>query len=171
MRQFLLAAALMLPVAAAAVQPDEMLADPGLEARARALSKELRCVVCQGESIDDSNADIARDLRLLVRERLLAGDSDDAVLDFVVERYGEFVLFRPPFTPGNAALWLAGPVLLLIGGTTALIFVRGRARAAPPPPPPLTEAESIRLRELTGTARPADTSEETRIPCPPTPPT
>jgi cytochrome c-type biogenesis protein CcmH len=130
----LLAAGLLALAAgtAAAVQPDEILDDPGQEARARAITKELRCVVCQSESIDESNADIARDLRLLVRERIVAGDTNDEVLDFVVDRYGEFVLFRPPFTPGNAALWLSGPLLVLVGGALAFAFVRRRSRAAPP---------------------------------------
>jgi cytochrome c-type biogenesis protein CcmH len=143
----LLAAALLclLPLAAGAVQPGEMLADPVEEARARAITKELRCVVCQSESIDDSNADIARDLRLLVRERITAGDSDDEVRAFVVDRYGEFVLFRPPFTLGNAALWFSGPVLLLAGGAIAFGFVRRRARAPAEPPPPLSAEEKARL--------------------------
>jgi cytochrome c-type biogenesis protein CcmH len=146
-----LALVLWLAVApAGAVQPDELLPDPALEARARAITAELRCPVCQSESIDDSNADIARDLRLLVRERIVAGDSDAEVLDFVVDRYGEFVLFRPPFTWGNAALWLAGPALLLVGGGLAFGFIRRRARATPPPRPPLTPEEEARLDEVTG---------------------
>ena len=119
---------------------------------------ELRCVVCQSESIDDSNADIARDLRLLVRERIVAGDTDTQVQAFVVDRYGEFVLFRPPFTARNAALWLAGPVLLLAGGGIAFAFIRRRAAAPPPPRPPLTPEEEARLSRadragLTGPAR------------------
>ncbi len=151
MRRVLLVLALLLaPLAAPAIQPDEVLDDPALEARAREITRELRCVVCQSESIDDSNAEIARDLRLLVRERIMAGDSDREVLDFVVARYGEFVLFRPPFTRANAALWLSGPVFLLLGGGLALAFVRRRARATPPPRQPLSEAERTRLRELTG---------------------
>jgi cytochrome c-type biogenesis protein CcmH len=132
-----------------AVQPDEILPDPALEARARDITKELRCVVCQSESIDDSNADIARDLRLLVRERIVAGDTDAEVRAFVVDRYGEFVLFRPPFTAGNAALWLAGPALLLVGGGIAFAFIRRRAgAAAPPQPAPLTPDERRRLDGL-----------------------
>ena len=106
--------------------------------------------VCQSESIDESNADIARDLRLLVRERIVAGDSDAEVLAFVVDRYGEFVLFRPPFTCGNAPLWLAGPACLLFGGGLAFAFIRRRARAGPPPRPPLTPEEEARLDALTG---------------------
>lgn len=149
-----LALALLLPGSAGAVQPDEILSDPALEARARTLSKDLRCVVCQGESIDDSNADIARDLRLLVRERLEAGDSDSEVLEFVVARYGEFVLFRPAFTLGNAVLWLAGPVLLLVGGGLAFAFVRRNARTAPPAAPPLSPEEQARLQAIVAATAP-----------------
>lgn len=155
LRILVLALALLVPGHAGAVRPDEILSDPALEARARALSKELRCVVCQGETIDDSNADIARDLRLLVRERLVAGDSDTEVLDFLVSRYGEFVLFRPAFTLGNAVLWLAGPVLLLIGGGLAFVFVRRTARTPATVPPPLSPEEQARLRAIvTETAPP-----------------
>jgi cytochrome c-type biogenesis protein CcmH len=147
-RALLLALALAGP--ALAVQPDEILPDPVLEARARAITSELRCVVCQSESIDDSNADIARDLRLLVRERIVAGDSDAEVVAFVVDRYGEFVLFRPPFTVRNAALWLAGPLLLLVGGGLAFAFIRRKAAAPEPARPPLSPEEAARLRDLTG---------------------
>jgi cytochrome c-type biogenesis protein CcmH len=147
-RALLLALALAGP--ALAVQPDEILPDPALEARARAITRELRCVVCQSESIDDSNAEIARDLRLLVRERIVAGDSDAEVVDFVVDRYGEFVLFRPPFNARNAALWLAGPLLLLVGGGIAFAFVRRKSAAPEPARPPLTPEEEKRLRNLTG---------------------
>jgi cytochrome c-type biogenesis protein CcmH len=142
--------ALALAAPALAVQPDEILPDPGLEARARAITSELRCVVCQAESIDDSNADIARDLRLLVRERIVAGDTDKEVVDFVVARYGEFVLFRPPFNARNAALWLAGPALLLIGGGIAFAFIRRRSALPEPARPPLTPEEEARLRDLAG---------------------
>jgi cytochrome c-type biogenesis protein CcmH len=148
-RRALLALALVFaPLAAAAVQPDEILPDAAQEARARAITKELRCVVCQSESIDDSNAEIARDLRLLVRERIVAGDTDAEVIDFVVARYGEFVLFRPPFTAANAALWLSGPALLLLGGGLAFAFVRRRARSAPSAPPPLSPEERARLEPI-----------------------
>jgi cytochrome c-type biogenesis protein CcmH len=151
MRRLALALALCLaPLMAAAVQPDEILPDPALEARARAITKELRCVVCQSESIDDSNAGIARDLRLLVRERIMAGDSDAEVIDFVVDRYGEFVLFRPPFTAGNALLWLSGPLLLLLGGGLAYAFIRRGARSPAVPAQPLTPEEEARLRDLGG---------------------
>ena len=116
--------ALAAPVAA--VQPDEMLADPGLEARAREISRAVRCPVCQGESIDDSNARISRDLRIIIRERLVAGDSDAEVLEFLVARYGEFVLFDPPKRGVNLVLWLAGPAMLLGGGAIAVTAIRRR---------------------------------------------
>lgn len=112
-----------------AVQPDEILPDPALEARARELSKGLRCLVCRNENIDDSHADLARDLRLLVRERLVAGDSDEQVMEFVVTRYGEFVLLKPITTGANMLLWAAGPLMLLIGAGMGLVYVRRRARA------------------------------------------
>jgi cytochrome c-type biogenesis protein CcmH len=147
-RALLVLALCLAPFAALAVQPDEMLPDPAREARARAITRELRCVVCQSESIDESNAEIARDLRLLVRERITAGDSDEEVLAFVVDRYGEFVLFRPPFTWRNAALWLSGPAILLVGGAIAFGFIRRRARAAPPTPAPLSPEEEARLAAL-----------------------
>lgn len=120
---------LMLATPAMAVQPDEILADPVMEARARDLSKGLRCLVCRNENIDDSNAELARDLRLLVRERLVAGDTDQEVEDFVVDRYGEYVLLKPVFSLSNAMLWLAGPVLLIIGGWISLVFIRRRSVA------------------------------------------
>ncbi|MFO1128186.1 MAG: cytochrome c-type biogenesis protein [Rhodospirillales bacterium] len=144
------------PWAARAVQPDEMLADPALEARAREVSRELRCVVCQNESIDDSNAELAHDLRLLVRERIAAGDSDKQVIDYVVSRYGDFVLLRPPFKPTTWALWF-GPAVVLAGGALVLaLYMRRRSRAdaatgaevgaaAGAPPPPLTAEEEARL--------------------------
>jgi cytochrome c-type biogenesis protein CcmH len=137
---------LCLAAPAMAVQPDEVLPDAGLEARARALSRDLRCVQCQSESIDDSNASIARDLRLLVRERLVAGDTDAQVLAYLVDRYGEFVLLNPPVRGVNWLLWLAGPAMLLAGGAIALSATRQRAE----PAADLTEAEQARLRELTG---------------------
>ncbi|MFD2237062.1 cytochrome c-type biogenesis protein [Aureimonas populi] len=136
-----LLALLCLPVPAAlAVQPDEVLADPALEARARQLSAELRCMVCQNQSIDDSDAPLARDLRLLVRERLVAGDSDEDVVDYLVARYGEFVLLRPRFGPQTLALW-GLPVLILIGGGAYLLL---RSRNAPPRPPAVLTAEEER---------------------------
>jgi len=131
-----------------AVQPEEILDDPALEARARDLSKELRCLVCRNESIDDSNAALAKDLRLLVRERLVAGDTDEETMDYIVERYGEFVLLRPPLNAGNLALWLSGPVLLIIGGATAFVYMR-RKPAVAAAPGGLSEEEARRLKELT----------------------
>lgn len=127
-----------------AVQPDEMLADPALEARARAISHDIRCPVCQGETIDDSNAPIARDLRLIIRERLVAGDSDAAVVDYIVARYGEGVLFNPPAKGVNLVLWLAGPALLLAG--VAVAVTAGRRRMAPEVS--LTAEEEARLKEI-----------------------
>lgn len=145
------AIALCLAMAAAkpalAVQPDEMLADPALEARARALSQELRCLVCQNQSIDDSDAALARDLRILLRERLKSGDSDRQVLDFLVERYGEFVLLRPPVNWHTILLWLAPPLLLLTGA--AAVFAAARRRAKPGlAETPLTPEEKARLRRV-----------------------
>ena len=131
---------------AGAVEPDEVLADPGLEARARVLSRELRCVVCRTETIDDSDASIARDLRILLRERLVAGDSDTQVMAFMVARYGDYVLLRPPARGANLVLWLAGPVLLLIGGGIAVVYLRRRRGAAPVAA--LTPAEERRLDEI-----------------------
>ncbi|MEM7267902.1 MAG: cytochrome c-type biogenesis protein [Pseudomonadota bacterium] len=133
---------------ALAVQPDEILDDPAQESRAREISKELRCLVCRNESIDDSHASLARDLRLLVRERIVAGDNDDEVIEYVVARYGEFVLLRPPFNAGNLAIWLAGPVLLILGGFTAWRFMSGSAKPAAAPTG-LTEEEARRVDELT----------------------
>jgi cytochrome c-type biogenesis protein CcmH len=131
-----------------AVQPDEILKDPVLEARARHISQELRCLVCQNQSIDDSNAELARDLRVIVRERLTAGDSDQAVLAFVEKRYGEFVLLRPRLRPHTALLWLA-PFLLLLG-VAVVLFRRARSRPASQAAAyaPLTPAEQRRLDEL-----------------------
>ncbi|MDO8882353.1 MAG: cytochrome c-type biogenesis protein [Pseudotabrizicola sp.] len=130
-----------------AVQPDEVLADAGLEARARAISRNLRCPVCQGESIDDSNAPISRDLRLVVRERIMAGDTDAQVVDFVVSRYGEFVLFSPKAEGANLILWLAGPGLLLVGGIGAFAYIRKRGRGVVPAEA-LSADEQSRLRDL-----------------------
>jgi cytochrome c-type biogenesis protein CcmH len=148
MRLILLSFLLLLATPVQAVQPDEILADPALEARARAISKELRCLVCQNEAIDDSNADLARDLRLLVRERLTAGDSDAEVLDYLVERYGEFVLLKPKFSVANAALWLTGPVTFLIGLGIAVAYLRRRRPRAAAIEAPLSDAERRRLDEI-----------------------
>jgi cytochrome c-type biogenesis protein CcmH len=133
-----------------AVQPDEMLPDPRLEARARVLSRELRCMVCQNQSIDDSDAPLAPDLRLLVRERLRAGDSDQNVLDFLVARYGEFVLLRPRLQWHTALLWLT-PMLLLIGGGIALVSLAGRHKYAAEPAG-LSPEEEASVARLTAVA-------------------
>jgi cytochrome c-type biogenesis protein CcmH len=133
--------------AAAGPNPSEMLDDPVLEQRARELSKELRCVVCQNEAIDASNAPLAADMRRLVRERLVAGDSDEEVLAFLTARYGDFVLFRPPLDTRTLILW-ASPVLLVgAGGVGALVYLR-RRRTAPQVPPPLTPEEQAALDRL-----------------------
>lgn len=129
-----------------AVEPDEILDDPALEERARELSKGLRCLVCRNESIDESNADLAKDMRILVRERLTAGDTDAQVIEFLVERYGEFVLLSPTARGANLALWLAGPVLFLLGSGIAIAYLR--RRATPTAPEALSEAERARLEEL-----------------------
>lgn len=141
-----LLAALAAP--ALAVQPDEVLPDPALEARARALSQKLRCPICQGENIDESNAAISRDLRLYVRERLVEGDSDAEVLDNVADRFGEFVLFEPRATGGNLLLWLAGPIMALIALLVAWGFLRARARAEAPVTQALSKDERARLDEI-----------------------
>jgi cytochrome c-type biogenesis protein CcmH len=134
---------------AGAVQPDEVLQDQALEARARALSAGLRCLVCQNQSIDDSDAPLAKDLRILVRERLKAGDSDEEIIDFVVARYGEFVLLKPRFTPHNWVLWLATP-LVLLGAFAALVIAYRRRGSMGGTPKPLTAAEKRRLKRLMG---------------------
>jgi cytochrome c-type biogenesis protein CcmH len=138
---------MLLAAPAFAVQPDEILPDPALEARARDISSGLRCLVCRNESIDESNADLARDLRLLVRERLVAGDSDEEVLDFVVDRYGEYVLLRPTLTGSNLILWIAAPAMLLVGVCIAVVYLRRRETAAPAAGD-LSEAEKARLAEI-----------------------
>ncbi|MDJ0860339.1 MAG: cytochrome c-type biogenesis protein CcmH [Dinoroseobacter sp.] len=129
-RGVILAAALTVASAVPvwAVQPDEILDDPVLEDRAREISKELRCVVCQNEPIDSSNAGVARDLRLLVRERLVAGDSDEEVVDFVVARYGDYVLFRPPFKPTTYALWIGPFVIMGLGALGVAVMLVRRPR-------------------------------------------
>ncbi|GLK75977.1 hypothetical protein GCM10008171_12310 [Methylopila jiangsuensis] len=149
MRRAALAAALTLaaPAAAFAVQPGEELSDPAQEARARALSAELRCMVCQNQSIDDSDAPLAKDLRVLVRERISAGDSDKDVISFLTARYGDFVLLRPRFTWETALLWLFAPAVLLAGLLGYLVFVV-RARRVEVAGAGLTEAERARLEAL-----------------------
>ncbi|MGD2025447.1 MAG: cytochrome c-type biogenesis protein CcmH [Methyloceanibacter sp.] len=141
------AAFILAAPSAHAVQPDEVLKDPALEERARALSAGLRCLVCQNQSIDDSDAPLAKDLRVLVRERLLAGDNDEEIIAFVVSRYGEFVLLKPRFTPYTWVLWLATPLLLIlaIGGILYAYIRRATATATPSA---LTESEQAQLNRL-----------------------
>lgn len=138
---------LMLATPVMAVEPDEILDDPAMELRAREISKGLRCLVCRNENIDDSNADLARDLRLLVRERLLVGDTDQEVEDFVVDRFGEYVLLKPIFSVSNALLWFAGPVLLIVGGWISLVFIRRRSVVAGPVDG-LSDEEQTKLDKL-----------------------
>jgi cytochrome c-type biogenesis protein CcmH len=148
-RQLLLATALLIAVGGAtawAVEPSERLADPVLEARARAISEELRCLVCQNESIDESNADLAHDLRLLVRKRLVAGDTDRQVLDYIVARYGVFVLLDPPFEPVTWLLWLTPPLLVL--GAGGVLLLRARRRRPDAVTPDLTRDERARAAAL-----------------------
>ena len=145
-RLVLLAALLLAGPTLAATSPDEMLRDPALEARARAIGQELRCLVCQNQSIDDSDADLARDLRRLVRERLVAGDSDQAVLDYIHARYGDFVLLRPPVKPVTWLLWFGPAALLLLGCGLVLAFYRGRR--AVEATPELDSGERARLEKL-----------------------
>jgi cytochrome c-type biogenesis protein CcmH len=132
----------------AAVQPDEVLDNAALELRARALSADLRCPVCRNESIDESSADIARDLRLMLRERLVAGDSDAQAMQFLVDRYGEYILLNPRVEGANILLWFAAPIMLFLTATIALITIRGRSRAAVPAA--LDAAEQKRLDEIMG---------------------
>jgi len=145
----IVALVLLAAPAAHAVQPDEIMSDPVKEARARELSRELRCMVCQNQSIDDSDAPLARDLRLLVRERIAAGDSNSQVLDFLVARYGEFVLLKPRFERQTMLLWLLAPLLLAGGGFALWRQNRHRAQeGADVPTPPLTPDEQARLAAL-----------------------
>lgn len=146
MKRLLLILCLILAAPAWAVQPDEVLDDPVLESRARDISAGLRCPVCQSESIDESNATLSRDLRLLVRERLVAGDTDQEAIDYIVARYGEFVLLRPDVRGANLVLWLAAPGLLLIGLVIGWSTIR--RRSAKPPSDTLDAAEKARLDEI-----------------------
>ena len=131
-----------------AVEPDEILANPALEARARDLSKGLRCLVCQNESIDESNASLARDLRILLRERLVAGDSDAAAVDFIVDRYGEYVLLQPRANGSTLLLWASGPLMLLLAGGMGIIYLRGRAMGSTTDDTGLSDAEKTRLAQI-----------------------
>ena len=145
-RLSLFLAAIMAPLPAFAVNPDEVLRDPALEARARTISSELRCMVCQNQSIDDSNADLARDLRLLVRKRLGDGDTDQQVLDYIVSRYGEFVLLKPRFTEKTLVLWGAPIVLFVVGGFALVVYAR--RRVGKPTGKPLTPEEEAQLHNI-----------------------
>ncbi len=149
LRRIVLLLALLLAAlpARAAIGPDEILPDPAMEARAREITKQLRCLVCQNQSIDDSNAPLARDLRLLVRERLKAGDSDAATLAYVVARYGDFVLLRPPVKATTWLLWF-GPLALLLGAALFLSLRTRRKSTAPAAPAPLSEDEQKKLAAL-----------------------
>lgn len=145
---------LLLAAPAWAVQPDEVLADPVLEARARVISKDLRCLVCRNENIDDSHADLARDLRLLVRERLLAGDTNQEVLDYIAyggegfAGFGEYVLLNPGLRGSGLILWLAGPGLLVAGAGIAFVYLRRRRAAPEPGAESLSDAEKARLGQI-----------------------
>ncbi len=146
-RRFIMVLAILFAAAPAfAVNPDEVLADPALEARARAISAELRCMVCQNQSIDDSNAELAKDLRLLVRKRVTDGDSDSQVMDYIVSRYGEFVLLKPRFEMKTMLLWGAPLLLFVVGGIALAVFAR--RRAGKPTGSALTAEEQARLTEL-----------------------
>ena len=142
-----LAAPLLAPLSAGpahAVLPDEVLDDPVLEARAREITKDLRCVVCRNENVDSSDADVARDIRLMVRERLVAGDSDEEAIQYMVDRFGEFILLNPRASGSNLVLWLAAPFLLLAGLGIAIMALRQRRAANAP----LTAEEELRLRQI-----------------------
>ena len=152
-RALLLVLALLVSAPAFAVEPDEMLADPALEARARDISRDMRCLVCQNESIDDSNADLARDLRLLVRERLMAGDSDEQVMAYVAARYGDFVLLDPPVKPKTWALWFGPGLLLLVAGFGVFHYLRRRQTVSAPAP-----LDAVERRRLDALLRDDETS-------------
>ena len=146
LRALLTAAFVLAAAAAGAVQPDEVMKDPALEARARALSAELRCMVCQNQSIDDSDAPLARDIRLLIRERIAEGETNDALRAFLVSRYGDFILLKPPFKAETLLLWLSGPLTLALGALW-IYFAMRRARE---PTPALSAEEEKRLAEIEG---------------------
>ncbi|WP_436003282.1 cytochrome c-type biogenesis protein [Rhizobium sp. LjRoot30] len=147
-RAFVVVLLFLAAAPAFAVNPDEIIADPALEARARNLSAQLRCMVCQNQSIDDSNAELARDLRLLVRERIRDGDSDEQVIEYVVSRYGEFVLLKPRFSAKTYILWATPLILLAIGATAMIVYARGRT--AKPTGRKLSEEEQAALDRLLG---------------------
>ena len=148
MRRLLVALAFLFPLLAApsfAVEPDEVMKDPALEARARALSEQLRCMVCQNQSIDDSEAPLARDIRILIRQRIAQGESNETVRSFLVSRYGDFILLKPPFKPETWLLWLSAPLTLGVG-LAAVLFARRRAPGATPA---LTAEEEAQLAAIT----------------------
>lgn len=146
MRSLWAAALLLLATSAAAVLPSEQLSNPVLEARARAISAQIRCVVCQNQSIDDSDAPLAHDLRVIVRERLTAGDSDARAIQYLVDRYGHYVLLKPPFEPATLALWLAPALLLVAGGAGIAVMVQRKHAAAPTPD--LSDGEQAEVARL-----------------------
>jgi cytochrome c-type biogenesis protein CcmH len=141
-----LLALILLAPAAFAVEPSERLADPALEARARTLSEQLRCLVCQNETIDESGAPLAHDLRVLLRERIAAGDSDAQAVKYLTDRYGDFVLLKPPVVPATYVLWFGPIAVLLLAGGGALLYLRRRRAATPVPP--LSAAEQRRIERL-----------------------
>ncbi|MGA2493593.1 MAG: cytochrome c-type biogenesis protein [Roseiarcus sp.] len=145
LRALLALAFLLVAAVAGAVQPDEVMKDPAQEARARTLSAELRCLVCQNQSIDDSDAPLARDIRLLIRDRIGQGESNDAVRAFLVSRYGNFILLKPPFELSTVLLWLSGPLTLALGGLGIWWAAMRRARE---PTPALSAEEEARLAAL-----------------------
>ncbi|OSQ29428.1 cytochrome c-type biogenesis protein [Thalassospira sp. MCCC 1A03138] len=138
---------------ALAVNPDEMLSNPKLEERARDISQGLRCLVCQNQSIDDSDADLARDLRILVRERLVAGDTNEEVVDYIVERYGDYVLLNPPLKPETYILWISPAVLAFLALIAVIAFYRRKQREDGAGPKSLSNQEQKRLDEILGTSQ------------------
>lgn len=148
LRIILVGLAISLASPALSVQPDEILDDPVLESRARDISAGLRCLVCRNESIDESNADLARDMRILVRERLVAGDSNTEAVEFIVERYGEYVLLRPTTDGANVILWIAAPVLFILALGGAGLYLRQRANAPEPEKDKLSAEDQARLKKL-----------------------
>ena len=150
--------ALMISLPALAVEPSEMLKDPALEARAREIGRALRCVVCQNQDVDDSNAEVAHDMRLAVRQRLVAGDTDRQVMDYMVARYGDYVLLKPPFKAETWLLWLGAPLVLVLAGGALLLAARKR-RPAEATSAPLTDEERARVESLLGARRRPERSE------------
>lgn len=150
MRFFALLLLLLLALPVGAVEPDEKLADPALEQRARDISQGVRCLVCQNQDIDSSNAELAKDLRIIIRERLVEGDSDQEIEDFLVARYGDFVLLKPPFKPSTYLLWIGPFLLLLLGGVGVAFYLRREAlgSAKESGPAPLSESEKEKLARI-----------------------